>query len=145
MDPKDFIDLSQALCKQINHEAALRSAVSRSYFGLYNLLYQFLVSHGISLSNGADAHKKTCHCFHNCNFTDIEKLALILEDLRRERNRADYNLSIDKFRDPNVASMTTIKARAAFNDFIKITSDHTNRNTIINGIKTYLETKNFTN
>jgi len=134
MIPKEFIDLAHELSHKFTTEAAFRSAISRSYYGLYNLMSRFLVNNNIALPDRAKAHDLTYQYLHNCAVQDVQKLAKILDDLRAQRNDADYHLEIIQYNDPNLARMSYIKANIAYTGFEKLTSKSNNRRKIIKGV-----------
>ena len=134
MVPKEFIDLAHELSHKFKTEAAFRSAISRSYYGLYNLMSRFLVSNDILLRRTAEDHNLIHKYLHNCGVQDVQRLANILNDLRVERNGADYRLELTQYNDPNLARMTYLKANTAYNGFEKLISKSRNRKNIIKGV-----------
>jgi hypothetical protein len=137
MMPKDFIQLAHRLSHEFNNEAAFRSAISRSYYGLYNLMSSFLANNNIPLPDAAEAHNLTYKYLHNCGVPDVQKLAKILDDLRDERNDADYHLELTQYNDPNIAKISYIKANVAYGDFEKLSKKSSDRQKIINGVTAY--------
>jgi hypothetical protein len=137
MIPKDFIQLAHELYRRFNNEAAFRSAISRSYYGLYNLMNRFLVSNNIALPSTGKAHDLTYKYLHNCEDLDVQKLAKVLDDLHDDRNKADYQLELTQFNDSQCAVMAYLKANTAYNDFEKLTSNSSNRKKIIKGVIAY--------
>ena len=135
MVPKDFIDLAHELSHRFKTEAAFRSAISRSYYGLYNLMSRFLVNNNIALPDTAKAHNVTYKYLHSAQ--DVQKLAKILDDLRVQRNDADYRLELIQYNDPNLARMAYIKANTAYNGFEKLISNSSNRKKIIKDVIAY--------
>ena len=134
MVPKEFIHLAHELAHKFKTEAAFRSAISRSYYGLYNLMSRFLVNNNIALPDAAKAHDLTYKYLHNCAFPQVRNLAKILDDLRVQRNDADYHLELIQYNDPNLARMAYIKANIAYNGFEKLISKSSNRKEIIKGV-----------
>ena len=74
MDPSDFQALAEELCHQ-GGAARLRSAVSRSYYAVYNTGAAALQAMGASLPRAADAHAKLEHCFNNSGDTVLQRVA----------------------------------------------------------------------
>jgi len=134
MVPKEFIHLAHELAHKFKTEAAFRSAISRSYYGLYNLMSRFLVNNNITLPEAAKAHNLTYKYLHNCAFPEVRNLAKILDDLHDQRNDADYRLELIQYNDPNVAKMAYIKANTAYNGFEKVISKSSNRKKIVEGV-----------
>ncbi len=137
MVPKDFIDLAHVLSHKFKTEAAFRSAISRSYYGLYNLMSRFLVNNNIALPNTAKAHDLTHKYLHNCGDPEVRLLAKTLNDLHIDRNSADYHLELTQYNNPNVAIMAYIKANTAYNGFEELISKSSNRKKIVKGVITY--------
>lgn len=137
MEPVEFLKLARDLCKQSNNEAALRSAISRGYYALFNLAKQFIEKHVHKLPKGAESHKKVYLYLNHCNLVKVQDIAGDLNDLRDDRNDADYDLSTDKFEDSNVVNLLFAKARASYNDFQDFVSNANNRKKLINGIAEY--------
>lgn len=137
MEPKAFLDLADDLKNKSDSEAALRTSVSRSYYALHNFLSQFIENEGFILPKAAEKHKLVFHWFHNCGITDISQIAKQLDDLREDRNYADYDLEIDKFQNPNVAVLLFLKAHSAYNSFENYVRNSSNRKKIVKGIREY--------
>jgi len=137
MDPRAFLDLAKNLSKQSNDEAALRTSVSRSYFALHNFLSQFMEDNGFTLPATAKKHELVRQNLNNCGFDNIKLIAKHLDELRDERNDADYELKLDKFQNPNHTNLLFIKARTAYDDFQKFTGDSNNRRGVVKGISEY--------
>lgn len=143
MEPVAFLELAKDLCKQSNNEAALRSAVSRSYYGLFHLAKQFIEKHVHRLPKGAESHKKVYMYLNNCNLATIRDIAGDLNDLRDDRNDADYELNIDGFKDVNFVTLLYSKAQLAYNSFETFSKNSKNRKRLVRGIAEYMnKTKN---
>ena len=138
MEAKAFLELAEDLSKKTRNEAALRTCVSRSYYGLYNFLAQFVDQYIEPLSKTAKDHEIVYRYLHNCEVDDVEDIADNLDDLREERNDADYNLEENKFiDDPNVAALVCLKARTSFGAFEIVLRDRRKQKRIKEGILRY--------
>ena len=135
MDPKAFLDFAQSLIKGKNEEH-FRTSVSRSYYGLYNHIALSLESMGHPLPPDANGHKKAVHYLRNCNVKAVEDIASPLEDLRLERNSADYDMNLQDF-DNSKALFTFIKAEEAYNNFKTNTSNRRQKNKLSREIMLY--------
>lgn len=140
MEPKAFLDLAHNLSGQSEDEAALRTSVSRSYYALLNYISLFISNEGFFLPKDADKHKWIFQDLHNCNVQDIITIASALNDLREERNDADYELEITKFQEPNNSVLLYLKAKKAYDDLKKMISNSRNRTLIVKGIHTFRKT-----
>lgn len=142
MEPKAFIDLAQSLVGQNNpNEAAIRTSVSRSYYGLYNLLSGFFEDNGFRLPGAAEAHTIVYRDLYNCGIPIVRRIAEFLQELRQERNKADYRLELGGYAEDRPAQMSLIKARTAYNDFGGFTGGN-KRKQLIKRIAKYRETTN---
>lgn len=99
MDPADFITLAIKLSNS-RGEAELRSAVSRAYYGAFHLAREFVEDCGVHLPRkemyAAEVHAKVRFCLNQGN-EDAAHAANRLGSLRDSRNRADYDLKMDRF------------------------------------------------
>ncbi|MCK4292512.1 MAG: hypothetical protein KAY65_04900 [Planctomycetes bacterium] len=137
MEPVAFLDLANDLCKQSNNEAALRSAVSRGYYGLFHLIKRFVEDNVQTLTKDAESHRKVYQYLNNCGLREIEEVAGNLNELRDDRNDADYDLKIDKFQDANIVVLVFLKARSAYKTFEEFCKNSENRRKLVRGILDY--------
>ncbi len=141
MDPKEFLVLAQELAKPSANEAALRTCVSRSYYALFNAMARFINDEVESLSKSANDHTKVYQYFNNCGQNEVEQIASDLNDLRVERNNADYKLDEDRFDHFN-ASLLFKKASMAFNSFISIAGSSKRCKSVVRGIQAHKKRTN---
>lgn len=92
-----FLDIAKKLLP-MRTEAALRTAVVRSYYASFNCAAQLLLDLGFPMSQSAVDHEKAYYDLKNCGIAEMEELAKILYQLRR-RNEADYKMSSKDFLD----------------------------------------------
>lgn len=143
MEPVAFLELAKDLCKKSNDEAALRSAVSRGYYGLFNSVKRFVEENVQQMPKGAESHKKVYRYLNNCGLREVVDVAGSLNDLREERNDSDYDLKVDKFKDTNSVTFLYLKARKAYDDFEIFCRNSKNRKKLVRGIAEYMnKTKN---
>jgi len=142
MEPKAFIDLAQSLVDQNRpSEAAIRTSVSRSYYGLYNLLSGFFEDNGFQLPRGAEAHEIVRRELYHCGISVVREVAEFLQELRQERNNADYHLKFPQYAEDAPAQMSLIKARTAYDDFGNFTGGKKRRQ-LVKKIAKYRKTTN---
>ncbi len=79
-------------------EARFRSAVSRAYYGAYHLARVFVASLGGVIPKNATGHFELSRILWDSRQEFAQDVASRLDDLRRERNRADYDLDSSSFR-----------------------------------------------
>jgi len=141
MDPKAFLDFAHELTKRTD-EAALRTCVSRSYYALFNSMAQFIEEHIGRLSHSAADHDKVVFYFNNCSVADITEVASALNDLRSDRNRADYQLDEIQFCNQPMVAFLYKKAEIAYNKFAKLVNSSGRRRQIIQQIEEYKKKTN---
>jgi len=143
MDPKAFIDIAQSLIDvSAPSEAAIRTSIGRSYFGLFNLLGDFMKKNSFYLPNAAEAHKIIAHDLRGCGVDAARSIASYLEDLRTDRNKADYQLELSCYTDKRPADFSLLRARKAYEDFKKLTDSKNKRNHLKSRITDYRQRTN---
>jgi len=91
MDARDFLALAQQLALATT-EAAWRSAVSRAYYAAFHIARELMEDLGFTVPHADRAHSHLWLRLSNCGDAHTERAARRLNDLRRERNGADYDL-----------------------------------------------------
>ena len=91
MTGDDFIHLAGKLATSVD-EAALRSAVSRAYYGAFHLALQFLEDIERRIPRNAQAHVQATRTLQNSAHPDAYRAGSLLGDLHTERIKADYRL-----------------------------------------------------
>ena len=95
---KSFLTLAQRLATQSSDNAALRSAISRAYYGAYNYGRHLLRQTGFShIANKSRNHGEVWRYLQNCGEANVEKAGHKLADLESDRVKADYNMDERKF------------------------------------------------
>ena len=91
MDARNFLALAQQLSLSAT-EAAWRSAVSRAYYAAFHTARQLMESLGFHVPRADRAHAYLWLRLANCGELQVENAGQALNDLRRDRNWADYDL-----------------------------------------------------
>ena len=91
MDGKEFLIVAQRLA-QMRTEAAIRSAYSRAYYGIFNTGLKLLNDLDFILPADASSHELLYRRLNNCGISGITDLARRLKSLRLKRNSADYDM-----------------------------------------------------
>lgn len=86
VQPSDFEDHSDRISNDYNDEISCRSAISRKYYYIFHLIREQNRSH-FSFEQGDHGRAKTL-----ARQKGGKSLADDLDDLRDERNRADYDI-----------------------------------------------------
>lgn len=106
IDPADFLAVAIKLSNG-RHEADLRSAVSRAYYGAFHFARELIEECGVKISRkqlyAADVHRKVRFCLDHSGSTLAVKAAEKLDSLRERRNAADYDLRSAEFTPQRVA------------------------------------------
>lgn len=110
MNALDFLDTAIRLSAS-QRESDCRSAVSRAYYGVFHVTISFVEIAGISLPATGSVHEKLAWLLHAGNCSEIVQAGSILEILRKERNRADYDLNDARFRDSQNVRRTLLLAQ----------------------------------
>lgn len=107
MDPRDFQILARKLaCCESPAKAECRSSISRAYYAAYHVGAEILNCLGIPVSTGPEGHSEVVRNLNYSNDKQLKKVGSQLNDLRSDRNKADYRLSEKKIE-------TQEKAKAA--------------------------------
>jgi uncharacterized protein (UPF0332 family) len=140
MTPKAFLWLAAKLLKDTTNEtgeASLRTCVSRSYYALFNLMAQFVgESFPKVLSRSAGDHEKVYRYLYNCGVATVKSAASSLNELRDQRNDADYKLDLNQF-DGNCVTLAYKKAGIAIDSFEKTIQSAEGRQAVIRGVESY--------
>jgi uncharacterized protein (UPF0332 family) len=115
MDPLDFLIVADKL-KCSSDEAERRTAVSRSYYSVFNYLKACLEKHGIRISPSASGHEQLIQYLRNSGIAEAKVSGQIVRDLRSERNKADYRMELKSF-SAGTCSLLYDKARRAIDKF----------------------------
>jgi uncharacterized protein (UPF0332 family) len=137
MEGKEFLKLAKKL-QNSEDEASLRTAVSRSYYAIFNHVKHYLTTNGITLPPSAQAHEKAHQYLSNSGIDEAADLADDLDNLRKNRNDADYELRSPKFSyDKKNCGLVSAKAVLFFDRFAKL-----NRKSLLQGIWEYKKKTN---
>ncbi len=118
---KDFLTFAKTIHSH-KDEAARRSSVSRAYFALFHHIKSIVdsvVPPRPIRKLGAEEHVKYVRYLKNSEIEDAIYVGEKLEELREERNEADYDLKITKF-DKNTCVLQCIKSESLCNEIDKI-------------------------
>jgi uncharacterized protein (UPF0332 family) len=93
MTGRDFFALAGQL-HRMQDEAAWRSAVSRAYYAAFHAAREFFVSMRFVVARSDKAHAYLWLRLQNCKDLPLERAGSELNDLRNERNKADYDFQL---------------------------------------------------
>lgn len=92
MKPKEFQNLALRLSQHGTFPSEYRTAISRSYYAVYNLGIYLLKEMGFTISEKIGAHVVMCEHFRKSGDTELIEAAEKIQNLKIKRNHADYHL-----------------------------------------------------
>ena len=125
--------------KKFSHskfEAELRSAISRAYYALFHAAVQFLRELGFSTEQGPGVHGAVRNRLSNCGFEQLIDFAQTMDELRTQRNRADYDLGYKGFQSQTFCALKIAEAELAIGLLIQYSKEPL-RGQIRNNIREY--------
>ena len=135
MEGKAFINTAQKL-SQMRDEPALRSAVSRAYYAVYNFCIHLLSEFGIQFSKDYPVHEKLYFYFKNCTIPEMVTAADDLRVLRKRRNLADYDMASREFQSHLACQGDIIRAQSVILQIEKYLKEPL-RTQLKNGLRAY--------
>ena len=91
MTGREFLTLAMFLASR-NDEAAWRSSISRGYYAAFHVARQLLDDLGFNVPHADRAHAYLWFRLQNTGVPSVDRAGNLLQDLRSERNTADYDL-----------------------------------------------------
>ena len=135
MEGKAFLEIAQKLV-QMRSEPALRSAVSRAYYAVYNCCIHFLDELGFKFEKDTPAHEKVYQYLNNASIEEIKTAAENLRHLRKRRNQADYNMASIEFQNHIICQLDLVSAQAIISQIEKYHQEPL-RKQLRNGLREY--------
>jgi len=114
MQGRDFLEVAKNLVKS-QFEASIRSAVSRAYYAVLNSANELLLTLGFSVERGPGVHGQVRNRLSNCGVENLAGFPGILDELRAQRNDADYNMKSQEFFSQAICALRVAKAEFAIN------------------------------
>ena len=93
MDPLDFLNLAGDWASG-SSEGEWRTSTSRAYYAAFHVARNLLRQAGFQVPMGDQCHNYVYVRLNNCGDGTIEAVGRAIHDLRRLRNRADYDLDV---------------------------------------------------
>jgi uncharacterized protein (UPF0332 family) len=90
MDFRDYLSVAATLANETT-EAEWRSASSRAYYAAFHVARRLLLSLGFRVPHADRAHGYLWLRLSNAGVAEVTSAGGRLNDLRRERNQADYD------------------------------------------------------
>ena len=136
MNPRDFLTLATALAAGTT-EAAWRSAVSRAYYAAFHAARQLLRDLGFRVPRGDQAHAYLWMRLSNCGGASLQRAGQLLNSLRTERNRADYDIDVPY---PQAAAQPELGVAGQVIQTLDTGRVEPTRTQITNAMRTYEQT-----
>jgi uncharacterized protein (UPF0332 family) len=112
MQGRDFLDVAKNLARS-QIEASLRSAISRAYYAMLNSAVQFLIQLGFRVAQGPGKHGEVHHRLFNSGIEPALKFSNMLDELRKRRNDADYNMNSAELQNQATCALWVANAELA--------------------------------
>ena len=93
MNGRDFLSLAKQWAKS-RSEAERRTAVSRAYYAAFHVAREIFEDFGFDVPRSDRAHKYLAFRLGNSGNNPLRQAGNQLDDLRSDRNRADYDLHV---------------------------------------------------
>lgn len=136
MDPRDFQTLAEKLASGTS-PAEMRTAISRSYYAVYNVGVELLNGMGFRSKEGPSGHTDVEFKLSNSTNIEVEKIGSQLADLRSKRIQADYRLDAPTV-EGNSTAMATARQAKRMIKTLDTQCSGPKRGAIIKGIEQYL-------
>jgi len=133
MNSRDFLSLAQRLVSEAA-EVSWRSAVSRAYYAAFHVARELLEDMGFAVPRADRAHAYLWRHLSNCGDPNVQAAGHQLNDLRGDRNEADYDLGLSLAR--KVAN-GQVRAAQKIIDIFQAAGTEPTRSAILDSMKTY--------
>jgi uncharacterized protein (UPF0332 family) len=103
----------------VSQEARLRSAISRAYYAAFKMAYNYLRDRDKTIVFvRTDVHSLVLERYKYSPDRSHREIGVNLDRLRRERNRADYDDSIERL--PDTAAKALLQAEKIISGLAKL-------------------------
>ncbi len=123
MDPEKFLSLALTLKCTPGRPEFYRTAISRAYYGAFNVGVQVMTSLGIQLSKGGGGHGDLRNCLGACGDPVCYKISNRLATLHARRIAADYDMASGVVETQNEAEIACLDAIAIVRDLKMVRDD----------------------
>lgn len=119
MDAREFLLIAERF-RNSRVEAERRTSASRSYYALFNVVVSTLAGKGVPFSETDDDHRRLISNLTNTGSTTASSVGRLLNELRTDRNRADYRL--DEMFESTTSELVYSRAIKALRQFDSISA-----------------------
>jgi uncharacterized protein (UPF0332 family) len=139
MDPRDFnqVAIDIVVRRPLTGPAAYRSAISRAYFAVLNAAADVLSGIGHSPGKGDSKHKRLVIYLQQSGDAKLEDAGARIDDLRNQRNSADYDMGDITVERLDKARFAAETARQAIEYLDEFASDSARRDAAADAIARY--------
>ena len=139
MYPRDFnqVAIDIVVRRPATGPAAYRSAISRAYFAALNVAADILTSIGHSPGKGDSKHKKLVIYLQQSGDAVLDNVGRSIDDMRNERNCADYDMSATRVEKLSNARSAAEKARQAIEHLDDFAADSARKTSAAAAIAKY--------
>ncbi|MEX2118827.1 MAG: hypothetical protein WD847_04385 [Pirellulales bacterium] len=113
MNAVDFLQLASEL-ETATDEARLRTAVSRAYYASLHQATDLVIQFGVQLPRGTNKHAKIPILLQNAGDPTAAIAGQLLDNLRGDRNHADYDVEEARFGTAAFARQRVATAKKVF-------------------------------
>jgi uncharacterized protein (UPF0332 family) len=92
MDARDFLLIADRF-RASPCEAERRTSIGRSYYAVFNVVLGALAAKGVAFHKSADDHRDLIAYLAKVGHRDAGYIGQVLNDLRTQRNSADYKMN----------------------------------------------------
>jgi len=136
MDPEEFLKLGEELVER-RSPSCCRSAISRSYYGVFNGTAAIMRTAGLPVSEGSSEHGKIWQDLLNSGIGILATAGSQLGELHGMRIKADYRMANQITEGHQTAKLWVTEARAHFDAIKQVFDDPAQRAAAIQAIRAY--------
>jgi uncharacterized protein (UPF0332 family) len=139
MDPRDFhqVAIDIVVRRPPTGPAAYRSAISRAYYAAMNVAANVLSGIGHSPGKMDGKHKRIVIYLQQSGDPQLMNAGGIIDDLRRKRNTADYDMGSSSIEELSSARFAVETAREAIDFLDQFAADPTRQRSAADAIAAY--------
>ena len=139
MNPRAFLELARRLLVNEPNPAGFRSAIGRAYYAAFNVAAEFLKGVDCEVHEDAKGHKQAYFRLNNSGDSLLSEVASYLDDLRSERNVADYRLGKPHVEQEGVVRYWLEMASRIITELDTCNTTDQRKNSVKTAIKEYMK------
>jgi uncharacterized protein (UPF0332 family) len=124
MDSAEFLDVAKFLVELDNPSPAeCRTAISRAYYGVFNVIKDLLIELRVPLEKQKDSHKEVLDIVVQSGDATLKQVCDSLGHIKTKRKDADYDMKVRDVETRAVASRELCLARDLIRKIQKVRTD----------------------